>query len=771
MSNRIISLNIADTYISAIGGSIGATGSGNATTLRMTFDEHWDGTTKTVYFKDANGANPVSVTLGLNMLVEGTTATYDVPVPSEPLAVPGNAKMTVKGVILNGTTVEKAITTGANVFIVLDSALPSTSSNAGTITASDKDQLQAEIDTLESLFTVKANEASASAASAASSATAAANSATAAANSAKSIGDAETNASTSATNADTSATNASNSASAASLSKTAAATSETNAASSATAAAASASAATTSETNAANSAAAAAASAQTTGGVTPTDVANAIATHNTNLLHKQAQDIVQTGALANAEGNTTKAIGSSSHAEGFETIATNLAAHAEGRRTNASGDSAHAEGQYTTAFGGCSHSEGNMNVTGNACYYDVVTIIDSNHYTLNNVTQLQINKTIDYGTVENTAFIRAGTCKITAINSNTITLESAITTTPTRFRKFIESSGYAAHAEGQLNAASGNSAHAEGFINEASGDYSHAEGERTTASGFHAHSEGWLTKATGAASHTEGYGTTTQFGENAAGDDSELAAGYAGHAEGYCTQATGSCAHSEGSSTGAFGSCSHAEGKRTVCYGNASHVEGYNSEVARSYTDTPYTIIAKDTTTGFLTLSSVTGLTVGSIVSCGYNSNGDSGYVDLAITSITNNNITLKNFEYDLKTYAIITSIALRVYGNAAAYAHAQNIYTVAQGLGQTVIGCGNIPQGNIDSFAPADYVFIIGNATYANDVLGERSNALTVTWGGDLWIAGTYHAADGSAGATGSFTSQDGKTVTVKNGIITSIA
>ena len=88
----------------------------------MTFDEHWDGTTKTVYFKDANGANPVSVVVGVDTLVSGTT--YDIDVPPITLATAGMASMSVRGVILNATDsskVDRSITTQAVWFKVLDS--------------------------------------------------------------------------------------------------------------------------------------------------------------------------------------------------------------------------------------------------------------------------------------------------------------------------------------------------------------------------------------------------------------------------------------------------------------------------------------------------------------------------------------------------------------------------------------------------------------------------------------------------------------------------
>ncbi len=154
LSNRVIQLSVEGSYIKYTGGSDGgATGSHNAVTLRMQFNENWDGTSKTVYFTDALGEKSVSVVLGLDRLVDGTTDTYDVAVPSEALAVAGCATVTVKGVVVSGDTVSRAITTAAGKFRVLDAEIPESAGNAGTITPSEKDQLQAEIDALAPMFT------------------------------------------------------------------------------------------------------------------------------------------------------------------------------------------------------------------------------------------------------------------------------------------------------------------------------------------------------------------------------------------------------------------------------------------------------------------------------------------------------------------------------------------------------------------------------------------------------------------------------------------
>lgn len=78
-------------------------------------------------------------------------------------------------------------------------------------------------------------------------------------------------------------------------------------------------------------------------------------------------------AYSHAEGNNTKALGTSTHTEGCSTIATGTYSHAEGYQTSAhgyaahtegegtivtDGSGAHAEGYYSVAYGQGAHAEG-----------------------------------------------------------------------------------------------------------------------------------------------------------------------------------------------------------------------------------------------------------------------------------------------------------------------------------------------------------------------------------------------------------------------------
>ena len=302
--NRIISLSVEDMYIKYTGEAFGATGSHNAVTLRMTFGPAWEGTAKTAYFTDALGNTSVALVLGLDTLVDGA---YEVDVPSEALKTAGVATITIKGVLVSGEATTKAITTAAGHFRVLDSELPDNVGNAGTITPSEKDQLQAEIAGMEALFTTAKAAAEAAAAKAKVSETNAKASETAAASSASSAKASKTAAAESAATATAQASAADASAAKAAASQKAAQAAETNAKVSEKAAAASQTSAETASASAQDSAAAAAKSAQTAQGAAST----------------------ATNAASSADQSATSASGSASQASAAATAAAGSAAGAE----------------------------------------------------------------------------------------------------------------------------------------------------------------------------------------------------------------------------------------------------------------------------------------------------------------------------------------------------------------------------------------------------------------------------------------------------------
>ena len=167
-------------------------------------------------------------------------------------------------------------------------------------------------------------------------------------------------------------------------------------------------------------------------------------------------------------------------------------------------------------------------------------------------------------------------------------------------------------------------------------------------------------------------------------------------AEGNQTIASGLSSHAEGNSTTASGPDSHAEGSSTTASGNYSHAEGFSTTASSSFSHAE----------GNYTVASL---------NC---SHAEGNYTTAS--------------------------------GN---YSHAEGNYTKANHKAQHVEGEYNIED---TSTATADargtYVHIVGNGT-ADDA---RSNALTLTWGGDLWHSGKL-AHGNSVTAEGSYSYSGG--------------
>ena len=192
------------------------------------------------------------------------------------------------------------------------------------------------------------------------------------------------------------------------------------------------------------------------------------------------------------------------------------------------------------------------------------------------------------------------------------------------------------------------------------------------------------------------------------------ASGANSFAEGNVTIASNSGAHAEGGLTVASGSYSHAEGGSTTASGGYSHSEGYSTTASSSCSHAE-----GDRTTASGGCSHTEGQ---STKASGINSHAEGAYTKATHKS-----------------------------------QHVEGEYNIADPSTATAVNRGT-------------YVHIVGNGT-AEDA---RSNALTLTWGGDLWHAGrlshgnkvsaegTYSYAGGSeTSAQGNYSHAEGvKTV-----------
>lgn len=308
--DRIIDVKVNGYYLTKNNLCAGVQHEANSNRLRITFDDGWDGYAKTVTFWDARGENPVKRTLTTDLLENAAESTriYLVDIPGEPMEYAGMMQFVIDGYV-DG----KRMRSIGDRLRVKEAPWEPDAAEPMDPTPSQAEQLQAEIDRIQSTIQQAAQSALAAALSeshaadhaqrsneallgaqaaqgaaesaqaaaedaqgAAEAARAAAEAAQAAAeqdridvqsaqveaaNSARQAASSETNARASEASAAASASDAAASENAAAGSEANARASETSAAASAASAAASKNAAAESETNAANSAAAAAKSA------------------------------------------------------------------------------------------------------------------------------------------------------------------------------------------------------------------------------------------------------------------------------------------------------------------------------------------------------------------------------------------------------------------------------------------------------------------------------------------------------------------------------
>lgn len=193
---------------------------------------------------------------------------------------------------------------------------------------------------------------------------------------------------------------------------------------------------------------------------------------------------------------------------------------------------------------------------------------------------------------------------------------------------------------------------------------------------------------------------STAFGDSFSGGDNAFAEGRGSafgdysHAEGYQTTANMANAHAEGFQSVASGDAAHAEGQGTAASGSRAHAEGVFSTASGAYSHAE-----------------------------GYNSeaSNDSAHAEGRYTAATGTYSHAEGFQTDA------TGIA----------SHSEGFYTIAKGYSQHAGGKYNIQDDN------NTYAEIIGNGTTEN----ARSNARTLDWNGNEWVAGSMTAAGGFVG------------------------
>lgn len=97
--DRRIEVKVSGAYLDKDNRNAGVQYESNVTELRIEFDEGWDNYAKTVTFWNALMANPVKRTLTTDLLEDGSTSVYLVPIPGEALTEAGEMTFVIDGYV------------------------------------------------------------------------------------------------------------------------------------------------------------------------------------------------------------------------------------------------------------------------------------------------------------------------------------------------------------------------------------------------------------------------------------------------------------------------------------------------------------------------------------------------------------------------------------------------------------------------------------------------------------------------------------------------
>lgn len=146
MYRRVIPLQVTDEYVRGAGVPVGAAGSHDDVALRLAFGPMWAGTARSIVWRDANGEHPTITALTTDMLAEGESEVYLVPIPAEPKRFAGQMVMTIKGATVSGGTETTATLTATARFTVMESEWSEDAETGGDITPTQAEQFQAELE-------------------------------------------------------------------------------------------------------------------------------------------------------------------------------------------------------------------------------------------------------------------------------------------------------------------------------------------------------------------------------------------------------------------------------------------------------------------------------------------------------------------------------------------------------------------------------------------------------------------------------------------------
>ncbi len=143
--DRLIEVRVNGHHLTKDNNKAGVQHESNATVLRITFDDGWDGFAKTVTFWDALGGNPTKVVLISNLLEDITVSTrvYLVKIPGEAMAEAGKCTFVIDGYV-DG----KRQRSLSDELVVYPAPYADDADEPADPTPTQAEQLQGQIDTL-----------------------------------------------------------------------------------------------------------------------------------------------------------------------------------------------------------------------------------------------------------------------------------------------------------------------------------------------------------------------------------------------------------------------------------------------------------------------------------------------------------------------------------------------------------------------------------------------------------------------------------------------
>lgn len=142
---RIVNMTVTGDLVEVDGSVVGVQGSGNADTLRLTFDAVWDGWAKTAVWWDAHGGEAVSWTLTADLLedVAVSVRRYLLPVPPEALRYGGPCNL-----VVDGYRDGKRGRTVTQTFDVARAPVRAAVAGGAVTSPTDMEQMQGQVDEL-----------------------------------------------------------------------------------------------------------------------------------------------------------------------------------------------------------------------------------------------------------------------------------------------------------------------------------------------------------------------------------------------------------------------------------------------------------------------------------------------------------------------------------------------------------------------------------------------------------------------------------------------